>query len=247
MAQKLMSRAIVVDLEHCLACNACESACARAHVDAEDLAEALASGQPAVSRVRVRSMDGRAVPVQCQHCEDPVCVTVCPSEALRLDEERGRVITVPDNCTGCRACVRACPYGAVFWSDRLQAAVKCDLCEGIVDEGEEPSCIAACPTRCRHVFEVDEDMEREYTAALRDGRAEVVYAIDEDECICCGRCARECPVDAIEGEAGKAPARATEEDRKKGKVGTPFAIDQDICVQCGRCFEICPVNAVAMT
>ncbi|MFP4029163.1 MAG: NADH-quinone oxidoreductase subunit NuoF [Candidatus Brocadiia bacterium] len=70
------------------------------------------------------------------------------------------------------------------------------------------------------------------------------YEIDPDVCICCGRCASECPVDCITGEKGKPPSKATEEDRAEGKVGHPFVIGQDECVKCGTCFDVCPVGAV---
>ncbi|NLW69599.1 MAG: 4Fe-4S binding protein [Eubacteriaceae bacterium] len=45
-----------------------------------------------------------------------------------------------------------------------------------------------------------------------------------DECIDCGICADECPVEAI-----------TEGDGK-------FEIDPDICVDCGTCSSVCPNN-----
>jgi ferredoxin len=48
-----------------------------------------------------------------------------------------------------------------------------------------------------------------------------------DECIACGACAGECPVDAI-----------TEGDGK-------FVIDADQCVSCGSCADVCPVGAPA--
>ncbi len=236
--------AIVVDLEHCVACRGCETACALAHADFDDMAEALRSGVRLTPRVHVLEAAGEALPVQCQHCTEPACVLVCPSEALYRDEEGGRVLTEPENCIGCKACVRACPYGAVFWNEALQVAVKCDLCEGIIEEGQEPACIRACPTGCRHIGDLEEALKDDYLRALREKRGTVAYSIDRDECICCGRCARECPADCISGETGKRPAAATEEDREKGRVGEPFAIDQSECVECGTCLEVCPAGAV---
>ena len=46
-----------------------------------------------------------------------------------------------------------------------------------------------------------------------------------DDCIGCGACASECPVEAI-----------TEGDGK-------FEINPDECIECGACAEVCPVSA----
>ena len=70
------------------------------------------------------------------------------------------------------------------------------------------------------------------------------FSIDPDVCICCGRCAKGCPVECISGKPGKAPAKATEQDRDRGKVGEPFSIDQEACIKCGACHDVCPVGAV---
>jgi ferredoxin len=69
------------------------------------------------------------------------------------------------------------------------------------------------------------------------------FSIDPEKCICCGRCARECPAACISGKAGKAPARAGDDQTKRG-VGEPFSIDSAACVKCGKCFEVCPADAV---
>ena len=75
-------------------------------------------------------------------------------------------------------------------------------------------------------------------------RALLTFDIGREKCICCGRCAKECPVDCITGKKGKAPAKATAEDKAAGKVGEPFMIDQEACIKCGTCLEVCPVGAV---
>jgi NADH-quinone oxidoreductase subunit F len=91
----------------------------------------------------------------------------------------------------------------------------------------------------------------EYEAHIRDKHCPagvctslLNYAIDTGKCVCCGRCAKECPANCISGKAGKAPAKATDEDRKKGKAGEPFSIDQDACIKCGTCLESCRFDAV---
>lgn len=54
----------------------------------------------------------------------------------------------------------------------------------------------------------------------------MAYVIS-DECVSCGTCAGECPVDAIsEGD-------------------TQYVIDADTCVDCGTCASVCPVDAIS--
>ena len=91
----------------------------------------------------------------------------------------------------------------------------------------------------------------EYEAHVNDKRCPAAacrgllsFTILPDKCICCGRCAKRCPVDCISGQAGKPPAKATEQDRQAGKVGRPFVIDASRCIKCGACFEVCPADAV---
>jgi len=152
--------AIVVDLKRCLACRSCELACAKAHAGFEDIVEALLADAHLVPRVRVIAAAGRAVPVQCQHCEDAPCVTVCPSGALYKDEATGRTLTAPEKCIGCKSCVVVCPFGATTWDDVAESIIKCDLCEGIIEEGELPRCVSACPTHARRLMRLDELIRR---------------------------------------------------------------------------------------
>ncbi len=163
--------AIVVELDKCLACRSCEFACAMVHADAENIEEAMLSEFPLLPRVKVIAAAGRAVPLQCQHCEDAPCVEVCPSGALYKDERTGRTLTVVEKCIGCKSCIFACPFGAVEWNAGSRRLIKCDLCEGIVEEGEEPACVKGCPTRARRVRKMAElARERQREAAERTVR-----------------------------------------------------------------------------
>jgi len=46
-----------------------------------------------------------------------------------------------------------------------------------------------------------------------------------DDCIACGACKAECPVDAI-------------------SEGEQYVIDPDICIDCGACVSVCPTEAI---
>ena len=69
------------------------------------------------------------------------------------------------------------------------------------------------------------------------------YTISKEKCICCGKCARGCPVKCIDGKVGKRALKAGD-DKKKKPAGVPFTIDQGLCIKCGACVEVCPGKAV---
>jgi len=128
------------------------------------------------------------------------------------------------------------------------------LLEDIADVTKTTSLCALGKSAPNPVLSTVRYFRDEYVAHIRDRKcpagvckALVSYAIAAETCICCGRCAKECPVECIAGKAGKQPAKATNEDRRKGRVGEPFRIDQAVCVKCGTCYDICPVQAVVRT
>jgi Fe-S-cluster-containing dehydrogenase component len=110
------------------------------------------------------------MPVQCQHCENPPCVRVCPVQAT-WKEPDGIVVVDYNWCIGCRYCIAACPYkGRVFnWAEpnipveelntdvhylgnrpRMKNVVeKCTFCVQRVRNGRYPACVEACPTGTR--------------------------------------------------------------------------------------------------
>ena len=51
-------------------------------------------------------------------------------------------------CIGCKACVEACPFGAMQFDEEREVAMMCDLCYERLKNNEEPVCSLACPTRC---------------------------------------------------------------------------------------------------
>jgi Fe-S-cluster-containing hydrogenase component 2 len=98
---------------------------------------------PARSRLKVEKWEweGLYIPMVCQQCENAPCMAVCPVKAISRDEELGRVVVDYEVCIGCRACVAACPFGAMSFDPVARKVIKCDLCDG------EPACVAFCDVK----------------------------------------------------------------------------------------------------
>jgi Fe-S-cluster-containing dehydrogenase component len=95
-------------------------------------------------------------PRSCLHCEEPACVTVCPTGASYKRAEDGIVLVNADLCIGCKLCSWACPYGAREFDDYDGVMKKCTLCidriynENIPEAERVPACVATCPAHARH-------------------------------------------------------------------------------------------------
>ncbi|ALN64818.1 nrfC protein [Lysobacter antibioticus] len=132
---------------------ASETAPASARAEAMPLADPVrgcgevAAPQPAMTLHFPRS---------CLHCEQPACVTVCPTGASYKRAEDGIVLVDEDKCIGCKLCSWACPYGAREYSPVEGVMKKCTLCidriynENLDESERQPACVQACPTRARH-------------------------------------------------------------------------------------------------
>jgi Fe-S-cluster-containing hydrogenase component 2 len=62
----------------------------------------------------------------------------CPEGAISREPEIGHLIVDYARCTGCQACIEACPLDAMFWNPISERAIKCELCDG------DPQCVQAC-------------------------------------------------------------------------------------------------------
>ena len=101
--------------------------------------------------------------IPCYHCERPACVESCPTGAMYKEEKYGAVLIDQEECSACRLCYEACPYGApVFESDDIGVnAQKCDMCVDRLARGEAPVCILSCPLRALD-FGPLKELERKY-------------------------------------------------------------------------------------
>jgi sulfite dehydrogenase (quinone) subunit SoeB len=162
---------LVIDLDTCVGCQACATSCKEwntqgysAPLTDEDPYGANPSGVW-LNRVHGYEVEEAGIedrsrivhfPRSCLHCEEPACVTVCPTGASYKRAEDGIVLVNPETCIGCKLCSWACPYGAREYDYREGVMRKCTLCidriynENLEPEDREPACVKACPTGARH-------------------------------------------------------------------------------------------------
>lgn len=138
---------ISVNVETCVGCHTCELACAVAHSKSKDLLTAVMQGEQPGYRIYVESFRTTAVPVPCNHCEEAACIMACPTGAAHRKTEGGPVFIDSERCIGCSMCVQACPFGVAAVHAETKTAYKCDLCIDRLAAGEQPACVASCPTR----------------------------------------------------------------------------------------------------
>lgn len=156
------------DQSRCTGCAACTIACKDKH----DLPVGVSwrrITQYTTGTWR-ENADGTATPsistyyssISCNHCDDAICVEVCPSTAMRKGDD-GIVYVNPEVCIGCRYCEMACPYTAPQFNPETGVMTKCDLCRDRLAVGEKPACVASCPSRALDFGEI-EDLRAKYGA-----------------------------------------------------------------------------------
>ncbi|HZK18308.1 MAG TPA: 4Fe-4S dicluster domain-containing protein [Clostridia bacterium] len=133
--------------ERCVGCKSCEIACAVAHSSTKDLYSAVFEPDPPRKRVFACESGNVKIALQCRHCEEPLCVKVCPTQALIKDKASGLVVHREELCLGCGMCQIACPFGVISRRANSKIIAKCDLCPDL----DSPACVEACPTKALFV------------------------------------------------------------------------------------------------
>lgn len=179
---------LVIDLDTCVGCQACATSCKEWNtggysaplsdidpygVDPNGAWLNRIHGYEVSDGERSRTVH---FPRSCLHCEEPACVTVCPTGASYKRAEDGIVLVDPDMCIGCKLCSWACPYGAREYDSNHGVMKKCTLCvdriynETLEPEDRQPACVRACPTGARHFGDLgDPDSAVSQLVKERDG------------------------------------------------------------------------------
>src|ERR1041385_6308910 len=133
----------VIDHTRCIGCHACTTACKSENV--------VPIG---VTRTYVKHVDVGVFPqtrrahqvTRCNQCAHAPCATACPTTAM-FKRADGIVDFDKSICIGCKACMAACPYDAIFINPEDHSAEKCNFCAHRIDVGLEPACVVVCPTQ----------------------------------------------------------------------------------------------------
>ena len=138
----MVNYGFVIDNRTCIGCHACTVACKSEH-----------DVPIGVNRTHVKYIETGTYPDssrefsvhRCNHCEDAPCTTICPTYAL-FTREDGIVDFDNDRCIGCKSCMQACPYDALYIDPNEGTAAKCNYCAHRVEHSYEPACVIVCPT-----------------------------------------------------------------------------------------------------
>lgn len=146
----------VLDQTRCIGCHACTTACKSEH-----------EVPVGVTRTYVKAVDVGEFPqvrrnfqvTRCNQCADAPCVTACPTSAM-FTRDDGIVDFDKQACIGCKACMAACPYDAIFINPDDHAAEKCNFCAHRIDMGLEPACVVVCPVEAILVGDITDPTSR---------------------------------------------------------------------------------------
>ena len=133
--------AFVIDQRKCIGCHACTVACKAEH-----------DVPIGVYRTWVKYIERGEFPNsrryflvnRCNHCDDAPCVKICPTQALYKRDD-GIVDFDSNRCIGCKSCMQACPYDALYIDPYSHTAAKCNYCAHRTEVGLEPACVVVCP------------------------------------------------------------------------------------------------------
>ena len=133
--------AFVIDQRKCIGCHACTVACKSEH-----------DVPIGVYRTWVKYIERGEFPNsrryflvnRCNHCDNAPCVAICPTKALYKRAD-GIVDFDSTRCIGCKSCMQACPYDALYIDPYSHTAAKCNYCAHRTEIGLEPACVSVCP------------------------------------------------------------------------------------------------------
>jgi tetrathionate reductase subunit B len=163
--------AMVIDLALCMRCRACMVACKMEHQIPPgkhagheyyriSVLEYETGTYPVIKRI--------FAPILCMQCEIAPCIDVCPIPGAIYRREDGIVVINKNKCEGCKFCITACPYRALYFHEENHTVDKCDFCVGRLEQGLEPACVATCMGRSIIFGDLDDPNDEVTKLVMRD-------------------------------------------------------------------------------
>ncbi|SEP13876.1 formate dehydrogenase iron-sulfur subunit [Halogranum amylolyticum] len=197
---------IFPDVEACIDCGGCVVACKRTWdiprdeqrisiatmLEGEEAAAGL-NANSATALQQGQSPGETSIPMQCYHCSNAPCVSVCPTDSLLKTE--GDFVEVRDDlCIGCQYCLSACPFGAPQFPESDDGVAqlfgtggtmdKCTMCEERQDVGKGPACAEECSTNAILVGtagDIADELEKRGSASFfNDVAMDIIFGDDAE-------------------------------------------------------------------
>jgi anaerobic dimethyl sulfoxide reductase subunit B (iron-sulfur subunit) len=179
-----MRMSFFFDQSRCMSCSTCVVAC-KDYYDVNP------------GQVSYRKQDVHETPenpsvfyslsIACNHCKEPACLSVCPVQAITKRND-GIVLVDRSKCQAYKNCISACPFAEPNIADDRQEPEskdswaikhpmqKCTMCAALLDKGEQPICVRACPVRAIEVGDYDELLRKHPGSfELTNGRFPYAY------------------------------------------------------------------------
>ncbi len=190
------AKAVCYDTQSCIKCYSCVVACSvenrvrLQHTHTEDIMISINEPMKHYNYLTVKTSEHGVFPnvkniaalKHCFHCENPKCMEICPTDAIKQDDT-GAVIISESLCIGCRSCIDACPYDVPVYSKETGKTYKCVLCNDRLKAGLNTACADACPSVAifsgtrQEVVEESKKRAEHYSKVF--GKEFIVYGADK--------------------------------------------------------------------
>lgn len=171
-----MKLGMVINTERCMGCQTCVVSCHENNMLPDDFFYNKVETEGSDLYIPTATAAGvkiKMMPQQCNHCEEPACKNVCPANAITISNIG--IVSIDRNaCISCGSCASACPFSNIKLDPVYRRAIKCNLCEPRIRQGDEPFCVKSCPGKARKVGNLS-DINSEVSKLIRTRKGYVLH------------------------------------------------------------------------
>lgn len=139
----MVRKVLIANSRMCVGCYSCEIACREINKLPEGVYRIKVVKNSTEHNQNSKQLMNFKL-IRCMQCERPQCLEVCPTKALKKQED-GIVVVDKSLCNGCKKCIEACPIHAIWFNPETGIIEKCDVC---ADKNFEiPFCVKHCSSK----------------------------------------------------------------------------------------------------